>query len=49
MSPILGLQEFLRDCAFGLRNWVTKPGLAAVAVLSLSLGIGATTAIPSAT
>jgi len=47
MGPIVGLQEFLRDCAFGLRNWVTKPGVAAVAVLSLSLGIGATTAIYS--
>ncbi len=37
-------EEFLRDCAFGLRNWVAKPGVAVSAAPSLSLGIGATTA-----
>jgi predicted permease len=47
MRAITGFQEFLRDCSFGLRNWTAKPGVAAVAVLSLSLGIGATTAIYS--
>ena len=47
MRAITGFQEFFQDCSFGLQNWTAQPGVAAVAVLSLSPGIGATTAIYS--
>lgn len=39
--------QFLRDIQFGLRNLAKSPGFAATAVLSLAIGIMATTAIYS--
>ena len=42
-----GLEQFLGDLRFGLRNLAKNPGFTAIAVLSLALGIMATTAIYS--
>jgi predicted permease len=39
------LYDFARDARRGFRLWRTAPGFAAVAVLSLALGIGATTTV----
>jgi putative ABC transport system permease protein len=39
------MTTFLRDIRFGVRLLLRNPGFAAVAVLALALGIGATTAI----
>ncbi len=39
------MTQLLRDIAFGFRLLVAKPGFAAVAILTLALGIGANTAI----
>ncbi|HSM78257.1 MAG TPA: hypothetical protein VLT57_11545, partial [Bryobacteraceae bacterium] len=39
------LGGFLRDLRFGVRNLRNNPGFAAIAVGSLALGIGATTAM----
>ena len=41
------LEQFLRDLKFGLRNLAKSPGFTATAVISLALGIMATTAIYS--
>ncbi|HEY0701550.1 MAG TPA: ABC transporter permease [Candidatus Acidoferrales bacterium] len=39
------MSQLLRDIAFGFRLLISKPGFAAVAILTLALGIGANTAI----
>ncbi len=39
------MSQLLRDIAFGFRLLLNKPGFAAVAILTLALGIGANTAI----
>src|ERR1700704_6591581 len=41
------LEQFPRDVRFGVRNLAKSPGFTALAVLSLALGIMATTAIYS--
>jgi putative ABC transport system permease protein len=41
------LTEFLRDIRFGVRHLAKSPGFTSIAVLSLTLGIMATTAIYS--
>src|SRR5258708_3857751 len=39
------LEQFLQDVRFGFRSLMRQRGFAAVAILTLALGIGATTAI----
>ena len=41
------MEGFLNDLRYGIRNLLRTPGLAGVAILSLALGIGASTAIYS--
>jgi MacB-like periplasmic core domain len=39
------MQSFVQDLRYGLRQLVRNPGFALTAVISLALGIGATTAV----
>jgi putative ABC transport system permease protein len=39
------METFWQDLRFGFRQLLGKPGVAAIATLSLALGIGANTAI----
>lgn len=44
-QPAWPIESFLRDVRYGLRGLMRNPGFSAVAVLTLSLAIGANTAI----
>lgn len=44
-STIPAIENFLRDTRFGLRSLSKSPGYALIIILSLALGIGATTAV----
>src|SRR5207245_5512504 len=46
-SPHVGCYKPMNDLKFAVRQLLKNPGFAAVAVLTLALGIGATTAIVS--
>src|SRR5947208_11587366 len=39
------MRTLFQDLRFSYREWSKRPGLAATAILSLALGIGATTAV----
>ncbi len=45
---ILNMHSLRGDLLYGLRTWRKSPGVAAIATLTLTLGIGATTALFSA-
>src|SRR5579871_3011022 len=43
-GPLLGLEHLARDLRYAIRQMAKQPGVAAVIVLSLAIGIGATSA-----
>jgi len=44
-NPSLPMETLLQDIRFGFRQLVRKPGFAALAIISMALGIGANTSI----
>jgi predicted permease len=47
MSMLIWLEQFIRDVQFGARSLAKSPGFSALAIMSLAMGIMATTAIYS--
>jgi predicted permease len=45
MPMLIWLEQFIRDVQFGVRNLSKSPGFSSVAIVSLAMGIMATTAI----
>src|SRR4051812_41330848 len=44
-NPRALMEKLLQDIRFGIRQLIKKPGFAALAIISMALGIGANTSI----